>query len=461
MVHVIVGGGVAGTSCAKTLLNLGHEVILIAPDTLKILKPDTQSTELLKSYKLDTADDEISFLKSVKFGVEIDYSSKFTWIKSTVKSIDAENKTLGVGTGNSISFDKICFCTGAKPKTLTEITIPRYHLRDVDSVLTLKSALDNVKESVAIIGSGGIAFDLVHGLKSAKNSNLKNVYWFYDESKTCEKYFDELALKFLLDDKSRKNQGEEICDGCEVFKRKPRNKPTGGASVGGTNWQPLMFENGENANDIKNGQNNENGSQNYPKLHLMKQPVTNDLLKTHNCELAVVAIGVDEHLPFFESRKVDSNMRLINHENHQIFAAGDCCEIVWPTEEAPQFFQMKLWSQAQLFGQWAAVCMDSHQESVDFVFNTFAHMTEFFGYKVIYLGLYRYSEGDATFHYRVTTGVEYVKLVIVNGRVIGAVLIGDTDMEEVMETLIQNEMNISSIEDDILNPDIDLDHYFD
>ena len=47
------------------------------------------------------------------------------------------------------------------------------------------------------------------------------------------------------------------------------------------------------------------------------------------------------------------------------------------------------------------------------------------------------------------------------GRVIGAVLIGDTDMEETFENLILNKLDISRIEDSLLDPDIDIEDYFD
>mgnify|MGYP001797190906 FL=1 len=44
---------------------------------------------------------------------------------------------------------------------------------------------------------------------------------------------------------------------------------------------------------------------------------------------------------------------------------------------------------------------------------------------------------------------------------IGAVLIGDTDMEETFENLILNKLDISRIEDSLLDPDIDIEDYFD
>lgn len=62
---------------------------------------------------------------------------------------------------------------------------------------------------------------------------------------------------------------------------------------------------------------------------------------------------------------------------------------------------------------------------------------------------------------RVTLNEEYIKLIIQNNRIIGAMLIGDTDLEEVYENLILNELDISSYGMSLLDPDIDLEDYFD
>ena len=90
------------------------------------------------------------------------------------------------------------------------------------------------------------------------------------------------------------------------------------------------------------------------------------------------------------------------------------------------------------------------QPYLDFAFNTFAHVSNFFGFKVIYLGLYREKTKDCSYIYRVTKNLEYIKVIVRDGKVIGAVLIGDTDMEEVFENLIQNELCVTGLEDDLL-----------
>ena len=138
-------------------------------------------------------------------------------------------------------------------------------------------------------------------------------------------------------------------------------------------------------------------------------------------------------------------------------------------------------------------------------FDLFAHMTRYMGFKVILLGLFNGQglgmeyeaaiqkttadqeglqsapgttmEGESTeaeaptgtarfstsvqVLYRVTPGVEYVKLVLLNGRVVGALLIGDTDLEETCENLIMSRLDVGSMGIDMLHPDLDLEDFFD
>ena len=48
-----------------------------------------------------------------------------------------------------------------------------------------------------------------------------------------------------------------------------------------------------------------------------------------------------------------------------------------------------------------------------------------------------------------------------NGRVQGVLLIGETDLEETFENLILNQIDVSAHGEDLINPDIDIEDYFD
>lgn len=62
---------------------------------------------------------------------------------------------------------------------------------------------------------------------------------------------------------------------------------------------------------------------------------------------------------------------------------------------------------------------------------------------------------------RVDPGQEFVKVVLLGGRAVGAVLIGDTDLEETLENLILNRLDLSRYGEDLLREDVDLEDFFD
>nr|CUU97512.1 pyridine nucleotide disulfide oxidoreductase [Hymenolepis microstoma] len=153
----------------------------------------------------------------------------------------------------------------------------------------------------------------------------------------------------------------------------------------------------------------------------------------------------------------------------ELYAAGDCAYAGWEPK-APHWFQMRLWSQARQTAFQAAKSMFYHtagdEVPLDFSFEIFTHVTNFFGFKVVLLGLFNGQGMDLTAPdvyvlLRTTPGEEYVKCVMRNGRMQGALLIGETDLEETFENLIVDQLDISGIGEDLLDPNIDISDYFD
>lgn len=54
-----------------------------------------------------------------------------------------------------------------------------------------------------------------------------------------------------------------------------------------------------------------------------------------------------------------------------------------------------------------------------------------------------------------------LQVVLSRGRMVGAVLIGDTDLEETFENLILNQMDLTPYGEELLDPNIDIEDYFD
>jgi small subunit ribosomal protein S18b len=148
-----------------------------------------------------------------------------------------------------------------------------------------------------------------------------------------------------------------------------------------------------------------------------------------------------------------------------VYAAGDVCSVGWKI--ADHWFQMRLWTQARLMGVYAAYCIASHLRNSSpllyFNFEIFAHVTRFFGFKVVLLGLFNGQKLDNNYEIllRVTPKKEFVKVIMKEGKMCGAILVGDTDLEETFENLILNQIDLSSYGDDLLNTNLDIEDYFD
>lgn len=136
---------------------------------------------------------------------------------------------------------------------------------------------------------------------------------------------------------------------------------------------------------------------------------------------------------------------------------------------------MRLWTQARQMGLFAGKSMymsvfnednpdEAEEVELEFCFENFSHVTRFFGFKVVLLGLYNgqgLEKSNQHLLVRCTKNLEYIKVVLENWRMQGAILIGETGLEETFENLILNQVDLSSYGEDLLNPNIDIEDYFD
>jgi len=174
-----------------------------------------------------------------------------------------------------------------------------------------------------------------------------------------------------------------------------------------------------------------------------------------------------------------------------VWAAGDVVTANW--KESKHWFQMRLWSQARLMGLQAARNMvqnatpvidssnsflnnvpPSHDTNIpvinqrlpptaplDVHFDLFTHVSRFFGFKVVLLGLFNgqgLQQGEYEIMVRSSHPGEYVKVVKDReNKVRGAMLIGDTELEELFENLILSESSVSFFDQVVLEPELEVD----
>lgn len=488
---VVVGGGIAGVTCVEQLALQFPSVelaLITAGPHIKTVTNYKQVSRTLEEFAVEER----------PFSVLEEKYPNLTFIQSAVKVLYAQSHCVETIDGSVYEYEKLCICSGARPKLLTKDNPYVLGIRDTDSAQEFQRHLSKAKR-IVVIGNGGIALELVHEVEGCE------VIWAIKDKSIGNTFFDAGAAQFLIPsleaDKPLKSVPckrprytiEENAGGTShTFTAEQNHKqtttPTEHGSALGPDWHEGIVLQG-----AKQGchriilEYQCEVEKIFTSADLLSSPETLNLEtveswplyivlnngKTYGCDLIVSATGVVPNTdPFLNGNnfaladdgglKVDEQMQTSESD---VYAAGDVCTACWKPN--PLWHQMRLWTQARQMGWHAGRCMAAHVLSetieLDFCFELFSHITKFFNYKVVLLGKFN-AQGLGRDHellIRCTKGQEYVKVVLSEGRMVGAVLIGETDLEETFENLILNKMDLTPYGEDLLNPNIDIEDYFD
>lgn len=485
--YVIVGGGIAGVTCAEHLHILHPEITILVISATSVIKAVTNVMPLTKTLDFFNVEERpAEELESHCPGVTV--------VNDTVVRLDSKKQYIYTSMGRCFSYRLLCICSGASPK-LIENSPHIVWIRDVQSAQQFQSRIQKAKR-ILIAGNGGIATEMVYEITGIQ------IVWVIKDKYTTANFIDAGAAEFLrpeLDkDKPKSNIVKRTKYTVDKEKSSIKNhqlrdlsSPDGTAVIGGAlgpDWHTGLELKGDSQRrvtieteveikkilepvDVKQSGRTITDLNSEEEEWPVYVELTNG--KIYGCDFIVSAIGVTPNISaFLEGNNfkvgedggflVDDKMRT---SEKNVYAAGDVCTPDWHL--APHWFQMRLWTQARQMGSYAAKCMWSSlvQEEIymDFCFELFSHATKFFGHKVILLGLFNGQGLERKYEIllRYTKGMEYIKCIMVDGRMQGAVLIGETNMEETFENLILNQMDLSEYGEDLLNPDIDIEDYFD
>ncbi|XP_006866991.1 PREDICTED: pyridine nucleotide-disulfide oxidoreductase domain-containing protein 1 [Chrysochloris asiatica] len=490
---VVVGGGIAGVTCAEQLaIHFPSEDILLitASPVIKAITNFKQVSKILEEF--DVEEQPSAMLENRFPNIKV--------IQSAVKRLKSEEHCILTEDGSQHIYKQLCLCAGAIPKLICEGNPFVLGIRDTDSAQEFQKQLTNAKR-IMIVGNGGIALELVYEVEGCE------VIWAIKDKAIGNTFFDAGAAEFLTSKLTTEKPEVKIAHKRTRYTTEKRKneartkvKASNVGSALGPDWHEGLHLKGtkeffhkihiETMCEVKQVYLQEEftilkkESLTLPRDHhekLVKStdkerwPVYVELTngKIYGCDFIVSATGVTPNVePFVHGNNFnlgqDGGLKVDDHMHTSlpdIYAAGDICTASW--KPSPVWQQMRLWTQARQMGWYAAKCMaaDCLGDSIDmdFSFELFAHVTKFFNYKVVILGKYN-AQGLGSDHelmLRCTKGQEYVKVVMQNGRMMGAVLIGETDLEETFENLILNQMDLSSYGEDLLDPNIDIEDYFD
>uniref|UniRef100_A0A3Q2YK15 Pyridine nucleotide-disulfide oxidoreductase domain-containing protein 1 n=1 Tax=Hippocampus comes TaxID=109280 RepID=A0A3Q2YK15_HIPCM len=485
---VVVGGGIAGVTCVEQLsysLQSADVALITASPHIKAVTNYKQVAKVLEEF--DVEEQPTSVLEE-KF-------PNLTVIHSAVNTLNTRSHLVETADGKVYGYEKLCICSGARPKLLIQDKPYVLGIRDTDSAQEFQKQLTKARK-IVVVGNGGIALELVYEVEGCE------VIWAVKDKTIGNTFFDAGAAQFLIPSLGAdKPEREAACKRTRYTTDYPTDGrgsgPTEPGSALGPDWHrglvlkgaewvrtfaKLLFWNLILKRDMFISVGNKTlltlfkknfspccgqASRTWPVYVLL----TNG--KTFGCDFVVSATGVIPNTePFLRGNNFaladDGGLRVDDHmvtSEPDVYAAGDVCTACW--DHSPLWQQMRLWTQARQMGWHAGRCMAacalSETIELDFCFELFSHITKFFNYKVFLLGKFN-AQGlgsDYELLLRYTKGEEYVKVVLQGGRMVGAVLIGETDLEETFENLILNQMDLTPYGEDLLNPNIDIEDYFD
>ncbi|XP_026182603.1 pyridine nucleotide-disulfide oxidoreductase domain-containing protein 1 isoform X2 [Mastacembelus armatus] len=489
---VIVGGGIAGVTCVEQLssqIQSADVALITAGPHIKAVTNYKQVSKTLEEFDIE---EQPSSVLEEKF-------PNLTVIHSAVKCLNTQSHAVETADGRVIGYEKLCICSGGRPKLLSDGNPYVLGIRDTDSAQALQKRLSKARR-IVVVGNGGIALELVYEVEGCE------VIWAVKDKAIGNTFFDAGAAQFLIPSlEADKPQSAAPCKRIRYTTEEPAagasqtftrgrilrghgSGPTKPGSALGPDWhEGIVLRGAEQVSrrvtveyqceveKIFTFEELLNSPQQAVKPENGSWPVYIQLTngKSFGCDFIVSATGVVPNTePFLHGNSFaladDGGLRVDDHmmtSEPDVYAAGDVCTACW--ELSPLWQQMRLWTQARQMGWYAgrcmAACVLAEPIELDFCFELFSHITKFFNYKVVLLGKFN-GQGLGPDHellVRCTKGQEYVKAVLSGGKMVGAVLIGETDLEETFENLILNQMDLTQYGEDLLNPNIDIEDYFD
>ncbi|XP_055600452.1 pyridine nucleotide-disulfide oxidoreductase domain-containing protein 1 [Uranotaenia lowii] len=458
--YLVVGGGIAGVSCAESLVLLAEardSIILITESSL--VKSVTNLVPLGKV--LTRFDVEEKRADTLGNNIRV--------LEDQLEHIESKDHYVRTINGNKIVYRYLCLCTGARPKLIEHAKDnPNIiGIRDTESVNDFQKRIKNASK-IVVVGNGGIASEIVYEISGIE------VHWIIKDEYISSTFVDSGAARFFQERLTTKGEKKSIVKRMRYSEETADSSAAKRGAALGPDWHRTVditgkLENVPDSVKIHYSVEIENVISQSEGFPLKLQLSNNEQIE---CDFVVSATGVVPAVNFSSDKcfnlAPDGGLLVnwgMDTSVQDIFAAGDVCTADW--EPSQHWFQMRLWTQARQMGAMAARSMAARRsgETIyqDFCFELFNHVTQLFGYQVVLLGRYNGQGLNDKYEVllRMTPGLEYIKFVLVDGRLQGAILVGETGLEETSENLILNQLDLSPYGEDLLDPNIDIEDYFD
>ncbi len=395
MRYIIVGGSAAAISAVEAIRTSGDraDIDLFTDEATPLF-----SRVLLPYYVAQQLSKPLLSFRSADF---FETSQVTPHLGVKVEGIDPEQKTITAGDGN-FSYDRLLLATGSDP------IVPAIEGVEKQGISTLKTMADAEQiyqypaKKAVVIGAGSIG---VEAAISLKKRGLK-VTLLEQLGQLLPTVFDEESAAII------RQRVEEI--GVEVI----------------TGEKALRFEGGQKVERV----------------------VTDT--RVIPCDLVVFSVGVRPAVALARSAgiklgslggiQVDKTMRTSVED---IYAAGDVAE-TYDLARGTNFINA-IWPCAFEQGQVAGLNMAGKREVYEGSYRRNS-IGNFIGIPAISMGLTRVescARESATDEFREVkrrTKGAYRKLILKNGRIVGAVFVGKTQKAGILSVLLRKQIDVSS-----------------
>jgi len=390
MPYVIIGGSAAGISAVEAIRSVDRT------SAIELFSSEGTPfySRVLLSYYIAGAitKDELHF-RPLEFFSENKVNAH---LGHRVERVLPESKSIRMEDGREYPFDRLLIATGSSPKILD---IPGKDkkgvvvIRNIDHAQEIVNRLEEIK-TACVLGGGLIGLRTGYAL-SVRGVKVKIIV---KSSHVLSQMLDRDAAEMI--EGTMREHGTDIRTGRDAVE-----------IVGKESVEGIILDDGERI----------------------------------NCQLVVIGKGVQPNVDFISGSQIKVNEGIVADETMRtnlsdIYVAGDVAETF--DLSTGRMGVNAIWPCAFEQGRVAGLNMAEKRVKYDGSFRM--NSLDFYGLPVISMGVTRI-DGDEFQQFQRKTKSTYRKLVLKDGRIVGAILVGQVQKAGILTTLLKKRVNVSDI----------------
>ena len=388
MRYIIIGGSAAGVSAIEAIRSLDRtsQIELFTDEELPLY-----SRVLLTYYIADVIPKEDLHFRPLEFFKE---NTVTPHLGTRVKTVSPDSKSIQTEDGKNHTFEKLLIATGSSPKTLDIPGVDKegvYGLRNMEHAQKIISRSEKT-EVVCILGGGLIGLRDGYAL-AARGLKVKMIVK------------SNRVLSQMLDEESSTIVQERLQEhGIEIRIGRDAVEILGKGSVEG-----IVLDNGEKI----------------------------------GCQMVIVGKGVDPNVGLVSSTSIEVREGIVADEYMRtsipdIYVAGDVAE-TYDISQGKMAINA-IWPCAFEQGRIAGLNMAG--QKAKYVGSFRMNSLDIYGLPAVSMGITR-PDGDGLQEIKRRTRDTYRKLVMEDGRIVGAILVGEIQKAGLLSTLLRKKVNVT------------------